>query len=227
MNTAKKLSKQAATFLILLFCLSPLSHAGIRVIALFEGKAFVSIDGRNVMLKAGAVDKASGVTLVSANSTGAVIKDASGQKRSMSLGPASIPLSYDSSGSKVASKEKKKVVIPVSSDGHHRVTIVINGKPIKAMVDTGATSLAFSNRHAKSLGISTKHFKRIKVGTANGVTSAYKGKLNKVHLGELVAYNVDVAVLDGSSPHIPLLGMSFLKNFNMQNQASDLVIETR
>ncbi|MEX6505289.1 TIGR02281 family clan AA aspartic protease [Jiella sp. M17.18] len=100
-------------------------------------------------------------------------------------------------------------------DGHFRTDALLNGRPVRVIVDTGATLVALDETTARHLGASPSpgdwHYK---VMTANGEAMAAKTRLARVSIGPIEITNVDAMVVrDGSLP-ISLLGMSFLSRLD-------------
>lgn len=97
--------------------------------------------------------------------------------------------------------------------GHYTVTVMINGEPVKALVDTGATSVSLTTNVAKRLGLSSN--RESVVSTANGTIVVYDIQLDEVAIGDLQQNGVFAHI----NPHMPgdeiLLGMSFLRHFDM------------
>lgn len=97
-----------------------------------------------------------------------------------------------------------------SLDGHFYLTIDVNGKPIRFLLDTGATRVVLSPSDAKKLGIMPRESDyKYQTRTANGMTYNAFITLSTMKLGPLTVYQVPAAVSKvGEMPSI--LGMSFL-----------------
>jgi aspartyl protease family protein len=65
------------------------------------------------------------------------------------------------------------------------------------------------------------------VATASSVTQAFSVKLERVKVGDIELRNVDAVVLDGSMPREVLLGMSFLRRLDLQNQGDHLSLRKK
>ncbi|MBO6813981.1 MAG: TIGR02281 family clan AA aspartic protease [Rhizobiaceae bacterium] len=101
--------------------------------------------------------------------------------------------------------------IRMDSRGHFIANARINGRKIKVLVDTGATSVAINGSTAKRLGIrlTATDFKH-KVNTANGVVPAAIATIDRIQIGNVSVRNVKAAVIEGKGLDGTLLGMSFL-----------------
>ena len=198
----------------------PLAGAveSVQVLALFSGKAMVSIDGKQRMLSQ---DQRSpeGVLLVSANSREAVL-EIDGVQQSYQLGQQ-INTRYQAT---------TEVEAKIWLNGGDRYTTVgsINGRTVNFLVDTGATHVAMSSVEAKRLGIPYRlKGNRTRVGTASGSAEAYDIKLDRVKVGDIQLQNVGAMVIVGNSPYQVLLGMSFLGRVKMEDRGEFMVLKKK
>lgn len=101
--------------------------------------------------------------------------------------------------------------------GHFYTTILVNGKPVRAVIDTGASAVALSAAAARRIGIDAARGTAVKSYTANGVVSATRVLLGSVELGGNTVRNVEGTLMTQElGPDIEaLLGMSFLKHFEV------------
>ena len=99
--------------------------------------------------------------------------------------------------------------------GHFFVTAEINGRSVKAMVDTGASAVALSYEDAQSIGLRPGDLDfNIPVSTANGVAQAASVMLEKVDIDGVRVTDVEGVVLPKGVMHGTLLGMSFLNKLS-------------
>ncbi|MCP5350988.1 MAG: TIGR02281 family clan AA aspartic protease [Oceanospirillaceae bacterium] len=206
--------------ILLLVLASSLSAAAcavqVKAVGLMADRAILEIDGQSKMLRAGETGPG-GVKLISADSKSAVIM-LDGKKRTLKLG-SSLAAGYQP-------PQTQKVTLLRDQSGHYFASVGVNGQtPMQMVVDTGATTLALSGRDAARLGISYINNKTHRTGTASGVSLAYDVVLDSVRIGEIELHNVQASVLDGDFPTIPLLGMSFLRQLRMHEEAGALVLE--
>ncbi|TMV06526.1 TIGR02281 family clan AA aspartic protease [Ruegeria sediminis] len=105
------------------------------------------------------------------------------------------------------------VEVPRSADGHYYLQLLVNGKPLTFMVDTGASQVVLSHRDAERLGIDTadlNYFGRAQ--TANGQVRTAPVKLDTVELGAFSDRNITAWVNEGEMDD-SLLGMDYLQRF--------------
>lgn len=104
-----------------------------------------------------------------------------------------------------------------SRGGHFYTTAIINGVPVRAVIDTGASIVSISPAAATRIGVDTRRGVQAKSYTANGTASVTVVTLNSVELGGNVVRNIQGSVLSqelGPDTEV-LLGMAFLKHFEV------------
>ena len=116
---------------------------------------------------------------------------------------------------------KRQVSIKADARGHYIASFKANGRPIKGLIDTGATYIAMNETTARQVGlrVSASDFKHTAT-TANGKTSAAFAKLDRLKIGSIEVSDIDVFVLKNRSLSETLIGMSFiskLSSFKVEN----------
>lgn len=124
-----------------------------------------------------------------------------------------------------SSDGKIKVELASGSRGHYRVLGQVNGQSVPFLVDTGATSIALSETLARNLGL--KFGYPVTVSTANGAATAYNTILGSVEIGELRLERVPAFISPGLDDGTALLGMSFLKHFELTQRDGRLTIQAQ
>jgi aspartyl protease family protein len=203
--------------LILVFCACRALAVEVQVQGLFKGAAVLLIDGKQRMLKAGKRSP-EGVLLVSANNKHAVI-EIDGKRHNLTLSRR-ITSSYQT-------VKIKEVAIPRNKSNQYITSANINGKRIRVLVDTGATSVSMSSLEAKRLGIDYEKGKVGQVVTASGVAKAYSVTLKRVAIGEIVVSGVPAVVVEGNFPVLVLLGMTYLNHVNMSEHGGILYLKSK
>ena len=106
--------------------------------------------------------------------------------------------------------------------GHYVASGRINGEPVVFLVDTGATDVALPLDLARRLDLPLRAGGMSR--TANGNVRTWSTRLDSVDLGGLTARGVRASVL----PNIPgdevLLGMSYLKRFELIQRGNTLTL---
>jgi len=189
----------------------------MEVVGLFKNAAVLNISGNERLLKVGQLSP-EGVLLVSADSKEAVI-EISGKKMHLTL------------SSRISAEFKTPASVTVSimlnGAGQYRTTGSINGRPVSFLVDTGATIVAINSITAKSLGIDSSKGRVLRATTASGVVESVEVFLDIVKVGGIKIRNVQAAVIPGSFPQDILLGMSFLRNVKIRENAGTMQLITK
>jgi len=113
------------------------------------------------------------------------------------------------------------VILEQDRSGHYVAEGQINGRPVTFLVDTGATDVALPASMARALGLDFGP--RVQVMTAAGPSSAWVTRLDEVSVGGISRENVRATITDGEFNGI-LLGMSFLRHFDLQQSDGRLII---
>ena len=128
---------------------------------------------------------------------------------------AAAPPAIDASAAASPPAERSRGALPNSltfhanNQGHVVVDGVVNGAPVRFLVDTGATAVALTVRDAEAAGISRGSLDfTLRTTTANGVARAAPVTLREVRIGQLAIDEVRATVHENLS--ISLLGQSFL-----------------
>jgi aspartyl protease family protein len=105
----------------------------------------------------------------------------------------------------------RQTTLRADGQGHFVVDATINGRPIEAMVDTGATIVALTAGTARRLGINPARSEfTMPIATANGVVAAAPVRLAEVRVGGIKVRDVAAVVVPDDGLPVNLLGMSFL-----------------
>ena len=190
----------------------------IEVQALFGGKAMLMIDGQRRTLSIGETSP-EGVKLVNDDSKHAVL-EVDGNTKSYKPGGA-ISLSY-------AKPELLEEKVYADDRGMFRSVGTINGRTVRFLLDTGATTVAMNKSQARQLGVDYRmKGERIVVSTASENVKGYRVRLKSVSLGKIKQRNVEAMVIDGDHPGPILLGMSFLGNLKVEKEGKAMTIRQR
>jgi aspartyl protease family protein len=188
----------------------------VQVVGVSPGSsADVSIDG-SPPITIGVGETIEGVTLVTADRRGAVVRVGGATK--------TLPLVAYRGPTREGSGET--ITLRADAAGHFLASGSVNGKPVRFLVDTGATTVAISRPDAERLGIDYRRGRPIVAETANGLGRGWRVTLDSVSIGGTTVHNVQADVTD-SSMSVALLGMTFLNHFDMQRQGATLVLRRR
>jgi aspartyl protease family protein len=113
--------------------------------------------------------------------------------------------------------------------GMFLLTAQVNGTPLPALIDTGATSVAINSEDAQRMGIDYLRGQRVVARTASGPATAYLVTFSSIRVGDIVQTNVPGSVIDVGKRELPLvlIGMSFLRNVDMQRSGDTMLLQRR
>jgi aspartyl protease family protein len=195
-----------------------LAVSQIEVQALFGGKAMVMIDGQRRTLSIGQTSP-EGVKLIDADSKQAVLA-VDGKQKIYKPG-GTISLSY-------AKPEHHEEKIYADDRGMFRSVGAINGRSVRFLLDTGATTVAMNKTQAKQLGVDYRmNGESVVISTASDNVKGYRVRLKSVSLGKIKQRNVEAMVIDGDHPGPILLGMSFLGKLQVEKAGEVMKIRQR
>ncbi len=189
----------------------------VKVIALFNNKALLMVNGEQKIVKKG--ETFNGVKLESSSSRGALIRFSDGQEKMLNINQS---ISHG-----FAVPDKSKVTVYANQSGMFMIQGRINGRSTQFLLDTGATSVAISQDEADRLGLPYESSQRKYVSTASEVVPVWNITLDHVTVGDISVANVDAVVLEGSQPRNPLLGMSFLQHLKLNRNGTVMTLEQK
>ena len=196
--------------------LATTAHATeVEISGLFNGKAMISINNGPPRILAVGQSSPEGVKLLSANSSGALL-EIDGKKQTVHLG--------QSISTAQTSGSRPSIKLEADGGGHFLTYGSINGRPMRFLVDTGATSIAFSSAQAQALGINLQQAQRGVVTTASGHVRSYNVVLNNVKVGDISLNLVEAVIIDSMPGDVALLGNSFLSRLEMKREGTVLTL---
>lgn len=116
------------------------------------------------------------------------------------------------SSTQIAAASSGTVRLKADDRGHYVAEFRMNGRPVKALVDTGASMVAINKSTARRLGINVSPADFIyEANTANGKAKVAAAMIREIEIGRVRVRDVEAAVIDDRSLEGTLLGMTFLK----------------
>ncbi len=192
----------------------------IELVGILGQKAVIAIDGDRHVLELGEKTP-DGITLVAIDAN-SVIVVVEGAPRTLELGRSNgLATTFN------APPESEVRIMP-DSMGMYFTHGAINGRPIKFLVDTGATTIALNTATARMLGLDYKKTgKPIVIFTASGRERGYLVRLDRIKVGDIELFSVEASVIDGGGPDTVLLGMSFLNRVEMSRDGRLLTLKKK
>ena len=111
-----------------------------------------------------------------------------------------------------------------AKDGLFYVTAMVNGAPVRFLVDTGASVVVLTPEDARRAGftLAPAAFTRL-ASTANGKTAMARVRLNEVIVAGTRIEAIDAAVVE-QGLHVSLLGQSMLSRLNSVTIRADSMV---
>jgi aspartyl protease family protein len=100
--------------------------------------------------------------------------------------------------------------IPQAIDGHFWIDAEVNGKPVKFLVDSGATMTTIGRKTATELGLDVSGRRNQVVQTANGMVRVASTRADELSIGPIVRNDVGVHIADNEDMNV--LGMNYLSS---------------
>jgi aspartyl protease family protein len=190
--------------------------ADVAVEALLPGLAVLQIDGQRVTLRAG--QSHGEVTLLTADASSALLR-VGGQEQRLGVS--------ERISTQFTRPERPEISVRRDAQLQYRTTAEINGVRLPVLVDTGANIVALNAEQARAIGIAPDEGIAGQVETAGSMVPARQVMLDSVVLGGIRVDAVAATVIDGPLPTTALLGMTFLRHVEMQEQNGVLTLKGR
>lgn len=192
----------------------------ISLIGLFPGKgAVLIIDGSPPKSIKPGQRSAEGIVLISAEKETAVI-EVDGKMRTLRIGQHHRSDGNTASGNTVS--------LAADQRGHFIAAGTINDSgQLSMLVDTGASVVAIPEADAKRMGLDYKKGATASLNTANGVTQAWRIRLDSVRIGDVSVNGIDAVVIPEGKLPMALLGMTFLNRFELNRQGETMTLRKR
>ena len=127
------------------------------------------------------------------------------------------PTQRESSGYREAS-------LQADQRGQYAADVLIDGIPVRMLVDTGASEVCVSASTARRLGLSPSGGRKRVMQTANGLSTAYPTIVRSLSLDGLYMNDVEALILAPEAGEVNLLGESFLKRLMSVEQRNGMLV---
>jgi aspartyl protease family protein len=118
----------------------------------------------------------------------------------------------------------REALLKADERGQYAGEALIDGLPVRMLIDTGASDVFVSASTAARLGLVSSGGRKRTIETANGRSLATPALLHRLSLGGLYMNDVDALVLAPEAGEINLLGESFLKRLISVEQRQGMLI---
>ncbi len=118
----------------------------------------------------------------------------------------------------------REALLEADGRGQYAADALVNGLPVRMLVDTGASDVVVSASTAARLGLVPTGGRPRLIQTANGKSTALPAVLNHLSFGGLYMNDVEALILAPEAGEVNLLGASFLKRLVSVEQRGGLLI---
>ncbi|MDZ4097304.1 MAG: TIGR02281 family clan AA aspartic protease [Methylophilaceae bacterium] len=135
--------------------------------------------------------------------------------------PESLIFSYAPAGLIATEGSSEMLELSRQIDGHFYIEGSVDGYPITFLIDTGATSVSIPYSVATAIGLD-KNCMPVRFITAAGTVAGCKALAQQLSVGGFQFSHMEVGFNKGGD--IPLLGMSVLSQFRVQQNGDTMLI---
>jgi aspartyl protease family protein len=107
-------------------------------------------------------------------------------------------------------QEGRETRVPMAIDGHFWVDAKLNGRNVKFLVDSGATTTTIDRATAKAAGVTISPQRDRYVRTGNGMILVASGRARELSVGGITRRDVALEVADNANLNV--LGMNYLSS---------------
>jgi aspartyl protease family protein len=109
-------------------------------------------------------------------------------------------------------EQGRETRIPMAIDGHFWVDAKLNGRDVRFLVDSGATTTTIDRATAKATGVEISTRRDQFVRTGNGVIRVANGRAAELRVGGIVQHDVGLEIADNDDLNV--LGMNYLSSLS-------------
>ncbi len=118
----------------------------------------------------------------------------------------------------------REELLQADERGQYAADTLVNGLPVRMLVDTGASHVVVSALTAARLGLVPSGGRPRAIKTANGMSTATPALLSHISFGALYMNDVEALILTPGAGEANLLGESFLKRLVSVEQRDGVLI---
>jgi aspartyl protease family protein len=109
-------------------------------------------------------------------------------------------------------QQGRETRIPMAIDGHFWVNATLNGRDVKFLVDSGATTTTIDRTTAKAAGVEISSRRDQYVRTGNGIVRVASGQADELTIGGITRDDVALQIADNDDLNV--LGMNYLSSLS-------------
>ena len=116
----------------------------------------------------------------------------------------------------------QSLLLKANRYGQYQLLGSANGQDVMFLVDTGASGISIPANIATDLGL--RRGRPFQVATANGITTVYATSLATLGVGPLLRQDVEAHINPSMNGNVALLGMNFLRHYELVQRDGELTI---
>ena len=109
-------------------------------------------------------------------------------------------------------EQGREIRIPMAIDGHFWVDAKVNGRDVRFLVDSGATTTTIDRRIATAIGVDISPNPDQFVRSGNGIVRVASGHAAELSVGTIARHDVGLEITDNDDLNV--LGMNFLSSLS-------------
>src|SRR5215208_3835427 len=109
-------------------------------------------------------------------------------------------------------EQGRETRIPMAIDGHFWVEAELNGKPVKFLIDSGATMTTIDRDTAMRAAVKVSPRRDQFVRTGNGIIRVSSGRADELQVGGITRRDVGLQIADNDDLNV--LGMNYLSSLS-------------
>jgi aspartyl protease family protein len=109
-------------------------------------------------------------------------------------------------------EQGRETRIPMAIDGHFWIEAELNGKPVKFLIDSGATMTTIDRDTALRAGVEVSPRRDQFVRTGNGIIRVSSGRADELQVGGIKRTDVGLQIAENDDLNV--LGMNFLSSLS-------------
>jgi aspartyl protease family protein len=109
-------------------------------------------------------------------------------------------------------EQGRETRIPMAIDGHFWVQAELNGKPVKFLIDSGATMTTIDRDTAVRAGVDVSPRRDQFVRTGNGIIRSSSGRADELQVGGITRRDVGLQIAENDDLNV--LGMNYLSSLS-------------
>jgi aspartyl protease family protein len=127
---------------------------------------------------------------------------------------------------RIGQSTSTQTVLTADGQGHFFTTVLINGVPVRGVIDTGATHISLGVADAQRMGLNYQQGQHGVSQTANGLINVYLVNIPHVQVGDIALSNITGSVrVDATAQQTPvLIGMSFLRHVDLRRSGNTMLL---